>query len=289
MTDEPRRTSPLRRAGTGLLAAGILAAGLLALIWAFQRSLIYFPDNSPVPQVDHGLPGGQDLVLVTSDGLELAAWWLPPDTETDLGMAVLYTPGNGGHRAGRAPIATELSQRGLGVLLLDYRGYGQNPGRPDEDGLTLDAEAGLAALADLGYQPGQVLYVGESLGAGVAVQLARQAPPAGMVLRSPFTSLADVGAHHYPVLPVGWLLRDRFEVTGHLTGSEVPTVVIYGDADSVVPAEQSAQVAAAAPNLHAEVVLPGADHNDAVMFGPEVAIAVVNLAGAVAAGDESGS
>ena len=112
----------------------------------------------------------------------------------------------------------------------------------------------------------------------------RRHPPAGIVLRSPFTELADVGAHHYPWMPVRALLRDRFPVVEHLATSDVPVTVIYGDRDSVVPTVLSARVADHAPSLAERVVIPGADHNDPVMFGPPVADAVARLAHAVAEG-----
>jgi pimeloyl-ACP methyl ester carboxylesterase len=111
----------------------------------------------------------------------------------------------------------------------------------------------------------------------VAAALASRHPPAGLVLRSPFTDLADVGAHHYPWLPVRLLLRDRFPVLEHVEASDVPVVVIRGTADEVVPTELSARVAAAAPYLLEERVLRGAGHNDPVMFGVEVAEAVLRL------------
>ena len=106
-------------------------------------------------------------------------------------------------------------------------------------------------------------------------------PSAGVVLRSPFTGLADVGAHHYPWLPVRLLLRDRFPVIDHVRTIDSPLVVVYGDRDSVVPSELSARVARAAPHLVDEVVLPGADHNDDVMFGSRMADVVETLADAL--------
>jgi pimeloyl-ACP methyl ester carboxylesterase len=103
-----------------------------------------------------------------------------------------------------------------------------------------------------------------------------------VVLRSPFTELADVAAHHYPWLPVRQLLKDRFPVTSLLSVSDVPVTVIYGDRDSVVPTELSARVADEAGSLVERVEIRGADHNDEVMFGPVVADAVARLAATVA-------
>ena len=156
------------------------------------------------------------------------------------------------------------------------------PGSPSEDGLTRDAMAAALALEQLGYPAERTIYFGESLGTGVVAALQARRTPAGMVLRSPFPDLADVAAHHYPWLPVRLLLKDRFQVTEFLSDSQVPVTVIYGDRDSVVPAELSARVADETPALVERVVIRGADHNDEVMFGPRVADAVARLARAVA-------
>jgi pimeloyl-ACP methyl ester carboxylesterase len=248
------------------------------MLWALQRQLIFFPDSTPVPPAPEAIPGASDVTLHTADGLELGAWFVPADASTDVGMAVLVAPGNGANRLGRAELAEELARRGLAVLLMDYRGYGGNPGSPSEDGLAADADAAVESLADLGYPPTRTVYFGESLGSGVVAALQARHPPAGVVLRSPFTELADVGAHHYPWLPVRLLLRDRFPVVSHLAASDVPVTVIYGDRDSVVPTALSARVADRAPALVERVVLEGADHNDPVMFGSRVAAAVARLA-----------
>ena len=90
----------------------------------------------------------------------------------------------------------------------------------------------MAALARLGHPPRRTVYLGESLGTGVVAALQARHPPAGLVLRSPFPQLSDVGAHHYPWLPVRALLRDRFPVVEHLSTSDVPTTVVYGDRDT---------------------------------------------------------
>jgi pimeloyl-ACP methyl ester carboxylesterase len=260
----------------------LLGGTVVALLWALQRQLIYFPSLGPVPPAADVIAGARDVTLHTDDGLELGAWFVPAAGAVDTGMAVLVAPGNGGNRAGRADFAEELSHRGLAVLLMDYRGYGGNPGSPSENGLAADADAAAATLRQLGYPPRRTLYFGESLGSGVVAALQARHPPAGMVLRSPFTELADVGVHHYPWLPVRALLRDRFPVVEHLATSDVPVTVIYGDRDSVVPSALSARVADDAPSLAELVVLADADHNDPVMFGPRVAAAVARLAQSVA-------
>jgi fermentation-respiration switch protein FrsA (DUF1100 family) len=172
-----------------------------------------------------------------------------------------------------------LAAKGLAVLLLDYRGYGGNPGAPSERGLLTDARAARAYLIGHGVPAHRLIYFGESLGAAVATRLAAEQPPAALVLRSPFTSLAAVGSHHYPLLPIRLLLRDRFPVSELINQVRAPTVVIYGSADTIVPPEQSAAVAAAAGGLVRVIEVAGADHNDAALLeGNDLIAAVFDLA-----------
>jgi uncharacterized protein len=270
---------PVRRlVRTGLVVAVALAV-LSGLLWGLQRRLVYFPDAGPVPAAGAVLPGARDVVLQTSDGLRLGAWFLPGrDAEAP---AVLVANGNGGHRGLRAPLAAALAGRGLAVLLFDYRGYGGNPGSPSEEGLARDVRAARAhLLEEAGVPPDRLLYLGESLGAAVVTELATEHPPAGLVLRSPFVDLAAVGAAHYPFLPVRALLRDRYPVAERVATIRVPTTVVLGGADSIVPPAQSRAVATAAAGLHRLVEVPGADHNDRVLLdGDALVDAVVELAG----------
>lgn len=258
---------------------GVVVLGVGGL-WTFQRSLVYFPDRSPPPPADEVLPGARDVTLATSDGLDLGAYYLP--ARAGCSGTVLVAQGNGGNRAGRVGLGAALGNLGFGVLLFDYRGYAGNPGRPTEDGLARDARAALGFLtAGAGIPPDRIVYFGESLGAAVVARLSTEHPPAGMLLRSPFTSLADVGRAAYG-LPVGWLLRDRYDVTEAAGQVRAPTAVVYGSADGIVPASQSRAVARAARDAGTDVVefdVAGADHNDAALAtGPEVLAALLEVA-----------
>lgn len=272
----------LRHTG-GVLRAALIASAvvvlLLAAVWGFQRRLIYVPSRAPVPSAADVLTDARDVVLSTSDGLQLGAWFVPAG-KPDRGMAVLVAPGNAGDRSGRAPLAHALADKGLAVLLFDYRGYGGNPGSPSEERLARDVRAARSFLVDdIGIRPDRLLYYGESLGAAVVTELATEHPPAGMVLRSPFTDLASAGQVHYPYLPVRALLWDRYPVARQLAQIKVPVSVVYGTADSVIPPSQSRDVAAAAPVLRQVVRVKGADHNDLVLFdGDALVEAVVELA-----------
>jgi alpha-beta hydrolase superfamily lysophospholipase len=254
---------------------------LLAVLWAFQRRLIYLPSRGDVPRADEVIDGAREVTLETSDGLRLGAWFVPAGApEND--FAVLVANGNAGDRSLRAPLARALAGKGFAVLLFDYRGYGGNPGHPSEEGLALDVRAAHRFLVDQGVAEDRLLYFGESLGAGVVTELATEHPPAGLVLRSPFTDLAAVGRVHYPFLPVGALLRDRYPVVEHIGRVNVPTTVVYGSSDGIVPPEQSRAVAEAAAGQTTLVEIEGADHNDlALLNGRELIDAVVDLAGRI--------
>jgi len=239
-----------------LVIVTLVASGLIGLVWSQQRRLIYFPSPGPVPSAASVLPNGRDVVLQTEDGIGLGAWYFPAGRS-----AVVVFNGNAGDRSLRADLAVALNRAGLSVLLFDYRGYGGNPGRPTEEGLASDARA---AQAWLSAQPGveRIAYFGESLGAAVAVGLAVERPPAALVLRSPFTSLADVGAVHFPWLPVRLLLLDRYPSIERITAVRAPLLVIAGDRDDIVPASLSRRLYEAAAEPKRFVLVPGAGHND---------------------------
>jgi fermentation-respiration switch protein FrsA (DUF1100 family) len=250
----------------------------VALIWVAQRRLIYFPsDDLPAP-ASLGLAGVEPVRFVAPDGVPLDAWFFPGHGGPPA-ITVLVFNGNAGNRAHRTPLAESLRKHGLQVLLMDYRGYGGNPGRPSEEGLAEDARAARTYLVGRpDVDPSRLVYFGESLGAAVAVTLASEHPPAALVLRSPFTSLGDVGRVHYPWLPVGLLLRDRFASIDRIGRVQAPVLVIAGDRDAIVPVGQSRWLYEAAPDPKALVVLPGADHNDLeLLAGEEMIRAIVRF------------
>ncbi|GEL17414.1 alpha/beta hydrolase [Pseudonocardia asaccharolytica] len=265
--------------GTAGAVIVVIALGLTAF-WAGQRQLIYFPQTgSPVPRAVQVLPGARDVTVPTADGLDLGAWFVPAG-HPGRDLTVLVANGNAGDRSMRAPLAAALAQAGLSVLLFDYRGYGGNPGSPTEAGLALDARAAHRFLVqDAGVAPERIVYYGESLGAAVVTELATEHPPAGLVLRSPFTDLAAVARAHYPFLPVNVLLREHYLLADRLRAIPVPTTVVYGSADRIVLPAQSRAVAAAAGGPVRLVEVAGADHNDrALLDGPRLIGAVIDLA-----------
>ena len=258
----------------GLVVAGFLALAVLAGL--MQRRMIYIPLTRHVPPVAAVLPGAEEVEFVTADGLTLHGWFLPAAPTSDR-VTVLVFNGNAGNRSFRAPLAVALARYGFGVMLFDYRGYADNPGRPSETGLIADAHGVLAYLKSRpDVAPGRIAYFGESLGTGVAVALAADEPPLALILRSPFTSLTDVGRTHYPFLPVGLLLKDRYPSIDRIAQLDCPLLVVVGDSDRIIPPKLSLRLYEAAPQGRKRlVVIEGADHNDLELLAGETMIEAV--------------
>jgi fermentation-respiration switch protein FrsA (DUF1100 family) len=256
---------------TRVTAVVVLAAVVLVVLaWVVQRRLIYLPSREPVPAAAGLLPGSEEVSFRSEDGLRLAGWFVPGVAGA---ATVLVFNGNAGDRSVRAPLAAALARTGVSVLLFDYRGYGGNPGSPSETGLAADARAArdyLDSRPDVRSE--SVVYYGESLGAAVAIGLAVERPPAALVLRSPFTSLADVGRRHYPYLPVRQLLKDRYDSIGRITAVRCPILIVAGGADDIVPAEQSRRLHDAAPTPRRYVEIPDAGHNDLALLAGDTLI-----------------
>jgi len=254
-----------------VLTVAVVLLAALALLWSQQRRLIYLPAPRAVPPAAALLPGAEEVSFPTEDGLRLDGWFLPA-AAAGRGPAVLVCNGNAGNRSLRAPLAAALARAGLAVLLFDYRGYAANPGRPTEPGLAADARAAAAYLAGRPeVDPARLVYFGESLGAAVALRLATERPPAALVLRSPFWSLAEVGRVHYPWLPVSLLLADRYDAAQRVGRLAAPLLVVAGERDRIVPAAHSRRLFDAAPQPKRFVLLAGADHNDLdLLAGPRL-------------------
>ena len=256
----------------------VVVATVLALVWTLQRRLMYFP-TVDVPTLDAvELAGAEAVTFGTTDGLRLNGWFFATSGPSSRTTVVVFN-GNAGNRSHRAPLAAALHRHGLDVLLVDYRGYGGNPGCPSQKGLATDARAARAYVAGRpDVDPLRLVYFGESLGTAVAVDLAAEYPPAALVLRSPFTSMIELGQHHYPFLPVRLLLRDRFAAIEQIQKIRVPLLVIAGGRDQIVPIQSSRRLYEAAATAKTFLVLPDDDHNDyELLAGDEMIDAIVRF------------
>ena len=241
-----------------LLALLVGYGGLLALVYVGQRALQYFPERMRTPPAAAGLPEAEEIVLDTADGERVIAWHVAPHEGKPV---LLYFHGNGGSLAWRAERLRSLTADGTGLLALSYRGYGGSSGSPTEKGLIEDALAAYA-WAVARYGAARIALWGESLGSGVAVALASERPVACVVLESPFTSIADIGAKHYWFLPVRWLIKDPFRSDLRMGKVAAPVLVLHGERDNVVPIAFGEQLYALIRAPKRFVRFPAAGHND---------------------------
>lgn len=182
---------------------------------------------------------------------------------------MLICHGNGGNIGDRVFFAALLSAAGFDVVLFDYRGYGRSTGSPSEEGTYLDARAALAWLvAQPGAEASRVLFLGESLGGAVAVDLALDHPPAGLVLLSPFTSVRQMARLHYPFIPAP-LVPDAYPTLGRIGDLRAPLLVLHGEDDEIVPLSQARDLFEAAPEPKRIRTFPGVGHDDIAAFSGE--------------------
>jgi uncharacterized protein len=237
------------------LACGVLA--VLAAIWLGQRRVIYRPDTERVPPETEGLAGVTEVLLSTSDGERLVMWHAPAGHQA---VTVLYFHGNGAGLSDRTIRIRLLQAAGYGVLIMAYRGYAGSTGNPSETANIADAKAAYAWLRATGVTSEAIVLFGESLGTGVAVQVAACEPVAAVILDSPFTSLVDVAAIHFPYLPIRLLMRDRYLSIDHIADIHVPLLIVHGEQDRVVPFVLGQRLFAAAKEPKRFVGFPGVGH-----------------------------
>lgn len=249
----------------GLAAILLVYAFLVGGLYLAQRSLLYLPDRTRPQLGPLAELGYREITLTTEDGLSLLSWYRPPH---DGAPVVAYFHGNGGHLGYRGNRMMRFAQAGLGVLLLEYRGYGGNPGMPSETGFYADAAAALDFLTrQQGIPANRLVLYGESLGSGVAAHMAAGREIAALILEAPFTRLADPAAYHYPYVPVSLLLRDRFDSLAAIGQVNAPILVLHGERDRVVPARFGHALFAAAPEPKEGWFPPEGGHEDLARFG----------------------
>ncbi|MBK8104636.1 MAG: alpha/beta hydrolase [Betaproteobacteria bacterium] len=239
-----------------ITALWIAATGLgfLALVYVFQDRLLYFPQRATVEEVTGpGLrpwPSAQDFRGLAAEPAGAVR-----------GTAIVFH-GNAGHAGHRSFYADALTPLGWRVILAEYPGYGPRAGKPGERSLVDDATETVARAHHQYGEP--LLLVGESLGAAVAAAAGQrqQGRTAGLLLITPWDRLAQVASHHYPWLPVKWLLRDQYDTATRLAGFDRPVVVAVAGQDSIVPARFGAALHAALRGPKHLLRIDGAGHND---------------------------
>ena len=253
-----------------LLVLLVIAVGVRHMSFLDQM-MVYFPERelSATP-ANVGL-AFEDVSLTAADGTKLHGWHVPGESSTTL----LWLHGNAGNISHRVDnIAMLRRNTGLGVFIIDYRGYGRSQGKPSEKGLYMDAEVAFEHMTvELGLNPVEdIVLFGRSLGVGVAVEMATRRRVRGVVVESGFTSVREMskssgmGALSILLLP---LIDARYDSLSKIGSALSPVMVIHGDSDDIVPFEMAEKLYAAAPEPKRFYAISGASHNDTYVAGGE--------------------
>ncbi len=259
---------------TVIILVGVYVA-LAACLFIWQRKFIYFPDKQRPELSEVNVSGLREVTLTTFDGLRLLAWYVPamPGRPT-----VLYFHGNAGNIGDRAAHISIFAQAGYGFFIPEYRGYGGNPGSPDENDFFADANTALEFLHTQGVDDAHTVVYGESLGTGVAAYIAASHPIAALILEAPYTSLTAIAAERFPFMQTQFLLKDKFDSLARIDRVKAPILILQGDHDTTVPPALGKALFEAAAQPKEFWVAPGGGHSNLLDFGAgKVALDFLNL------------
>jgi uncharacterized protein len=251
------------------VVASVLAAATVALLgFAYfrQESMIYFPDRRiRFTPADLGMTF-EDVRLTTSDGVVIAAWWVPAARGRG---ALIFCHGNAGNMGDRIEKLRLFHDLGLSVLAFDYRGYGASRGKPSEQGTARDMDAAMAHVRGArGVPLEQTIFYGESLGGAVAIEAATRFRPAALVAESTFTSARGMARRHYPFVPT-ILVRVGYDSLSRLRTVACPKLILHGPGDTIVPFEMGEALFRAASEPKALAPLAGDHNSGGVVESPE--------------------
>jgi fermentation-respiration switch protein FrsA (DUF1100 family) len=260
-----------------LAAIAIVCGTIWLAVVFFEKSMIFFPTRYPdgfwdVEEIS-AVSGAsvEDHFFSTDDHLRLHGWWCRPDRRGGTAdIVLLWFHGNAGNLSHRVDLLLRLAALPAQVFLIDYRGYGRSEGRPDEHGLYRDGAAAWRYLVeDRAVTPDRIVIFGKSLGGAVAVDLAATVVPAGLILESTFTSVPDMAAHHFPIVPRA-LVRTRMDSLSKIRAVGVNKLHIHSPADEVVPYTLGRRLYDAAPEPKRFHEVAGAGHNETYLVGGAV-------------------
>lgn len=244
-------------AATAAIAYALVCAGVAA----YQKRLMYFPDREYRLRPSELRLTFETPEIRASDGVRLAAWFMPREGTT---AAAIIFHGNAGTMSDSLLTARVLHAAGYAVLTLDYRGYGESDGAPDERGFYADADAAWDFIVRRGFPPEQIVLYGRSLGGAVAIELASRRRPGALVADSTFTSMVEVGQREYPFLPVRLLCTQRFDSISRVGGITCPKLFLHGRDDELIPIEMARRLFAAAADPKEMIETEGSHNNSGI-------------------------
>ena len=241
----------------------IIACGymlVVASIYALQRHLIYHVDKDIEPPSAYHLEGFSEYFIPTPDHETIQLWYHPAAHGFP---TIVYYHGNSYTLGDRAGIYNAIAEKGFGILALSYRGYGKSSGSPTEQGLYIDARTTLEyANKNLAISPSHIILYGESLGTGVATQMATEFPVGGLVLQSPYKSVMERAEEMYDFIPVQYLIKDKYKTIDKIGQVKAPLLIFHGERDKVIPIAHGRAVLAAANDPKEAIFFPDVGHND---------------------------
>ena len=220
---------------TSALAIVFFYILLLIFVFFFQRNLLYHPSiNNYLDDQSMKVPSEiKKIKITTKDDIDLIGWFYQGNT--DKFKTILFFHGNAGSLENRTYKLNHFKNLNVNFLIIAWRGFSGNKGKPNEKGLYEDAESAIRWLKSRGINEKNIILYGESLGTAVAVEVAQIKKYAGIILESPFTSMIDMGKKYYPFFPVRFLLKDKFESHKKVGNISVPLLFIHGKVDKIVP------------------------------------------------------
>lgn len=259
-----------------VFALAVAYGAVVGLAFAFQDQLLFQPSSRLLATPDQAGMAFDTVHLDTEDGETLHGWWIPaPDVsrETSPGefakQTLLFFHGNAGNISGRLESVQQFHRLGLNVLIVDYQGYGQSTGSPSEEGIYRDAETCWKYLTETrGIAPEDIVVFGRSMGGGAATWVASRHRPGAIILESVFTNVPDIGAHHYPFLPVRALATNQFDNESRVAEIDAPILFVHSQGDRVVPFELGQRVYEAATEPKQFLEIQGG-HNDGFLVSEE--------------------
>jgi len=237
-------------------------------VYMTQRQLMYFPTLERVSPEEVGLFDVDEITLLTNSNVKLTSWY---GRSSDGKPTVLFFHGNGGAVSHREHRFRELMAEGYGVFVLGYPGYGGNEGQPSELSFREGSMLSYEYLRNSGIAAGDIVIYGESIGSGVAVQLAASVRARGLILEAPMSSTIDVAREHYPYLLVSLLLKDTFQSVDYVEHIDMPLLVLHGDRDQIIPIRFGRKLFARARDPKTFIELKGAGHNNLHLYSAKEA------------------
>ena len=210
----------------------LIYLSILVLLFIFQRNLMYLPEENNYSG-DKIKVDIEKVKINTSDNLDLLGWFHKKDLKKF--KTILYFHGNAGKLENRIHKLNHFKDMEVNFLIIAWRGFSGNKGKPSEKGLYIDGNSATKWLKNLGLNEEDIILYGESLGTGIATEIAQNSNFAGLILETPFTSMVDAAKNVYPYIPVGLLLKDRYENYKKIKNINIPILVMHGEDDQIVP------------------------------------------------------